>query len=319
MSRSGLDAAARAADAVRRAGVGNDRIVDLPMRGQDTPTLGRAGRRGGRPAVPVDDLPDGLRPQPAVRVGRLVLLHRAPPRPPKWDRVSGVRPRHPRRQDPGEPASDPPGNRPAGPEPDGEPSPGILRLDPGRHPAGRPDGRQPTERRPQPTAAELAAATWAATRRRIVRGLSELTNPATGTGHRSRLHPPPVGRRTLQRSWPGWPVEPTPGTPARPTHGRGSRPRRGVFARRPPETLRVMSSDEPARHVVQGILASSVSVSGASALKSTPPGPAGLSEITAHCPARLKAGRACDGGSPSRLRRCHRTRPSAHRRSSVDR
>lgn len=36
--RSGLDAARRAATALGRAGIGNDRIVYLPMRGQDTPT-----------------------------------------------------------------------------------------------------------------------------------------------------------------------------------------------------------------------------------------------------------------------------------------
>jgi molybdenum cofactor biosynthesis enzyme MoaA len=38
VARSNLPAAARAAEAIRRAGIGNERIVYLPMRGQDTPT-----------------------------------------------------------------------------------------------------------------------------------------------------------------------------------------------------------------------------------------------------------------------------------------
>lgn len=38
VQRSGLEAAIRAAATVREAGIGNDRIVYLPMRGQDTPT-----------------------------------------------------------------------------------------------------------------------------------------------------------------------------------------------------------------------------------------------------------------------------------------
>jgi len=38
VARSGLDAARRAAETVRRSGIGNDRIVYLPMRGKDTPT-----------------------------------------------------------------------------------------------------------------------------------------------------------------------------------------------------------------------------------------------------------------------------------------
>ncbi len=38
VARSNLDAARRAAEQVRRAGVGNDRIVYLPMRGRDTPS-----------------------------------------------------------------------------------------------------------------------------------------------------------------------------------------------------------------------------------------------------------------------------------------
>jgi MoaA/NifB/PqqE/SkfB family radical SAM enzyme len=38
VARSNLPAAARAAEAVREAGIGNERIVYLPMRGKDTPT-----------------------------------------------------------------------------------------------------------------------------------------------------------------------------------------------------------------------------------------------------------------------------------------
>jgi MoaA/NifB/PqqE/SkfB family radical SAM enzyme len=38
VARSNLGAAARAAQALRDAGIGNDRIVYLPMRGRDTPT-----------------------------------------------------------------------------------------------------------------------------------------------------------------------------------------------------------------------------------------------------------------------------------------
>lgn len=38
VARSQLDAAARAAERVRAAGIGNERIVYLPLRGQDTPT-----------------------------------------------------------------------------------------------------------------------------------------------------------------------------------------------------------------------------------------------------------------------------------------
>src|SRR5262249_19788271 len=38
VARSNLEAARRAAAAVREAGIGNDRIVYLPMRGRDTPT-----------------------------------------------------------------------------------------------------------------------------------------------------------------------------------------------------------------------------------------------------------------------------------------
>ena len=38
VARSNLPAARRAAEAVRTAGIGNERIVYLPMRGQDTPT-----------------------------------------------------------------------------------------------------------------------------------------------------------------------------------------------------------------------------------------------------------------------------------------
>jgi molybdenum cofactor biosynthesis enzyme MoaA len=38
VARSNLPAATRAAEAIREAGIGNDRIVYLPMRGQDTPS-----------------------------------------------------------------------------------------------------------------------------------------------------------------------------------------------------------------------------------------------------------------------------------------
>jgi hypothetical protein len=38
VARSNLEAARRAAEEVRRAGIGNDRVVYLPMRGRDTPT-----------------------------------------------------------------------------------------------------------------------------------------------------------------------------------------------------------------------------------------------------------------------------------------
>lgn len=50
VARSNLAAAARAAEAVRRAGIGNERIVYLPMRGQDTPTPAEvAAVAGGKP------------------------------------------------------------------------------------------------------------------------------------------------------------------------------------------------------------------------------------------------------------------------------
>jgi Radical SAM superfamily/4Fe-4S single cluster domain len=50
VARSNLEAARRAAEAVRRAGVGNDRIVYLPMRGRDTPTPAEVARvAGGQP------------------------------------------------------------------------------------------------------------------------------------------------------------------------------------------------------------------------------------------------------------------------------
>ncbi|HEY8503274.1 MAG TPA: radical SAM protein [Gemmataceae bacterium] len=50
VTRSGLEAAARAAEEVRRAGIGNDRIVYLPMRGRDTPTPEEVARvAGNRP------------------------------------------------------------------------------------------------------------------------------------------------------------------------------------------------------------------------------------------------------------------------------
>jgi molybdenum cofactor biosynthesis enzyme MoaA len=50
VARSGLDAAHRAAEALRAAGIGNERIVYLPMRGQDTPTPEQVAQvAGGRP------------------------------------------------------------------------------------------------------------------------------------------------------------------------------------------------------------------------------------------------------------------------------
>ena len=50
VARSNLTAAARAAAAVRQAGIDNQRIVYLPMRGQDTPTPGEIGQvAGGQP------------------------------------------------------------------------------------------------------------------------------------------------------------------------------------------------------------------------------------------------------------------------------
>ena len=47
--RSGLDAARRAAEQVRDAGIGNDRIVYLPMRSKDTPTPDEMGSVAGGP------------------------------------------------------------------------------------------------------------------------------------------------------------------------------------------------------------------------------------------------------------------------------
>jgi sulfatase maturation enzyme AslB (radical SAM superfamily) len=50
VARSNLAAARRAAEAVWRAGIGNERIVYLPMRGRDTPTPAEvAAVAGGRP------------------------------------------------------------------------------------------------------------------------------------------------------------------------------------------------------------------------------------------------------------------------------
>jgi hypothetical protein len=49
VTRSGLEAAARAARLLWESGIGNDRIVYLPMRGQDTPTPEQvAGVAGGK-------------------------------------------------------------------------------------------------------------------------------------------------------------------------------------------------------------------------------------------------------------------------------
>jgi hypothetical protein len=50
VARSNLSAARRAAETVRQSGIGNDRIVYLPMRGQDTPTPSEvAAVAGGQP------------------------------------------------------------------------------------------------------------------------------------------------------------------------------------------------------------------------------------------------------------------------------
>jgi molybdenum cofactor biosynthesis enzyme MoaA len=47
VARSNLAAASRAAQVVRDAGIGNERIVYLPMRGQDTPTPDEVGQVAG--------------------------------------------------------------------------------------------------------------------------------------------------------------------------------------------------------------------------------------------------------------------------------
>jgi molybdenum cofactor biosynthesis enzyme MoaA len=47
VARSDLAAARRAADVIRAAGIGNDRIVYLPMRGRDTPTPDEVGAVAG--------------------------------------------------------------------------------------------------------------------------------------------------------------------------------------------------------------------------------------------------------------------------------
>jgi hypothetical protein len=47
VARRGLAAASRAAQAVRDSGIGNERIVYLPMRGQDTPTPDEIGQVAG--------------------------------------------------------------------------------------------------------------------------------------------------------------------------------------------------------------------------------------------------------------------------------
>jgi MoaA/NifB/PqqE/SkfB family radical SAM enzyme len=48
VARSNLEAARRAADSVRAAGIGNERIVYLPMRGRDTPTPEQLAEVAGR-------------------------------------------------------------------------------------------------------------------------------------------------------------------------------------------------------------------------------------------------------------------------------
>ena len=57
VARSNLPAAARAAAAVREAGIGNDRIVYLPMRGRDTPTPAEVARVAGGPFQSMTCLP----------------------------------------------------------------------------------------------------------------------------------------------------------------------------------------------------------------------------------------------------------------------
>src|SRR5262249_5315778 len=47
VARSNLPAATRAAEAIRASGIGNERIVYLPMRGQDTPTPREVARVAG--------------------------------------------------------------------------------------------------------------------------------------------------------------------------------------------------------------------------------------------------------------------------------
>ena len=58
VARSNLEAAARAAAEVRAAGIGNNRIVYLPMRGRDTPTPAEVARvAGGGPFQSMTCLP----------------------------------------------------------------------------------------------------------------------------------------------------------------------------------------------------------------------------------------------------------------------
>jgi molybdenum cofactor biosynthesis enzyme MoaA len=58
VARSNLGAAAQAAEVVRAAGIGNDRIVYLPMRGRDTPTPAEVARvAGGGPFQSMTCLP----------------------------------------------------------------------------------------------------------------------------------------------------------------------------------------------------------------------------------------------------------------------
>jgi hypothetical protein len=58
VARSGLDVAARAAEQVRSSGIGNERIVYLPMRSRDTPTPAEVARvAGGGPFQSMSCLP----------------------------------------------------------------------------------------------------------------------------------------------------------------------------------------------------------------------------------------------------------------------
>jgi MoaA/NifB/PqqE/SkfB family radical SAM enzyme len=63
VTRSNLPSAIAAAATVRQAGIGNERIVYLPMRGQDTPNTHPAtdGASSWQQILPVDDLSARMR------------------------------------------------------------------------------------------------------------------------------------------------------------------------------------------------------------------------------------------------------------------
>lgn len=69
--RSRVEEARLAAERLHAAGVDNERIVFLPMRGpgDDAPSDKDVARAAGG-EVPVDDVPDGVREEPEVRVDR---------------------------------------------------------------------------------------------------------------------------------------------------------------------------------------------------------------------------------------------------------